>query len=113
MERVVRSCYNWGGIWRELFGALISAGRYYKGWRELFEAFIIREGCGGSYLELLYRRRDLEEAVWSFYNWGGISRCLFGAFILVERSRDACLKQLYQRRDLEEAVWSFYIGGEI
>ena len=29
--------------------------------------------------------KDLEGAVWSSYNWGGISRGLFGAFILAER----------------------------
>ena len=53
-------------------------------WRELFGAFITGEGCGGSCLKLLYSRRDLKEAVWSFYNWGGILRCLFGALIFEE-----------------------------
>ena len=62
----------------------------------------------------------MEEAVWSSYNWGGISRCLFEAFILaegynkgMERSGEAYLELLYQRRDLEEAVWSSYNWGGI
>ena len=94
--------------WRELFGVLIfeerSGDAYIGGenWRKLFRALILAERFGGSCLELLYRwgdiirggevcsellywRRDLEGAVWSFYNWGGISRCLFGALILAER----------------------------
>ena len=64
--------------------------------------------------------RDLEEAVWSSYCWGGISRGLFKAFILaegynkgVERSGEACSELLYRRRDVEEAVWSSYCCGGI
>ena len=48
----------------------------------------------------------MEEAVRSFYNWGGISRCLFGAFILTEGYNKGW-------GDLERLIWSFYIGGEI
>ena len=40
--------------------------------------------------------RDLEETIWSSYNWRGIWRGLFGAFILIEK-----------------VVWSFYISEEI
>ena len=54
MEGAVWSCYNWGGIWRELFGALILAERYNKGWRELFGALIIGEGSREACLEHLY-----------------------------------------------------------
>ena len=100
MEEAVQSCYNWGGIPRCLFRALISAERYYKEWRKLFgaliiggggvsrclfEAFILAERynkgverSGEAYLELLYRWRKL-----------------FGALISAERSGEACLKQLY------------------
>ena len=42
MEGAVQSFINWGGMWRELFGALIN-----------------KEGYGGSYLKLLYWRRDI------------------------------------------------------
>ena len=113
MEEAVQSCYNWGGISRGLFGAVILAEGYYEGWR------------------------DLERLIWSSYCWGGISRCLFKAFILaegynkgVERSGEACskllyrrgdiirggevyLELLYRRRDLEGPVQSNYISGEI
>ena len=75
---------------------------------------------GGSCLELLYRQRDVEEAVRSSYNWGGISRGLFKAIILAEGynkgwegSGEAYLELLHRRRDLERAVWSIYISGGI
>ena len=55
MEKSVQSSYIGGEIWRELFGALIN-----------------KEGYGGSYLELLYLRRDLEMPVPSNYISGGI-----------------------------------------
>ena len=72
LEGAVWSFINWGGISRCLFGALILVERYYKEWRELFEALIIGEGCGGSFLELLYWWRDIEKPVQSSYISGGI-----------------------------------------
>ena len=59
LEEAVWSFYIGGEIWRKLFGALISMGRYYKGWRGLFRALITGEGSQDAYLELLYWRRDI------------------------------------------------------
>ena len=50
--------------------------------------------------------RDLEEAVWSCYNWGGILRGLFKAFILAEEYNK-------KWRNLDRPNWNSYIGGEI
>ena len=55
----------------------------------------------------------MEEAVWSSYCWGGISRGLFGAFILAEGYGGSCSELLYLRRDLERPVPSNYISGGI
>ena len=49
LERSVPSSYNWGGISKCLFEAIISAEEYNKGW----------EGSVGSCSELLYWRRDI------------------------------------------------------
>ena len=54
MERAVRSSYNWGGISRCLFGALIFEEKYYKEWRGLFKATKLVEEVGETCLELLY-----------------------------------------------------------
>ena len=59
MEGAVWSFFIGGDIWRKLFGALISTGRYNKGWRELCRAVIIGEGYRDACLELSYRRRDI------------------------------------------------------
>ena len=48
----------------------------------------------------------MEGAIWSFYIWEEISRCLFQAIILAEGYNK-------EWRDLEEAVQSFYNWGEI
>ena len=53
-----------GAIWSFYIGGEI--------WRELFGAFINKEGYGGSCSELLYLRRDLERPVPSSYISGGI-----------------------------------------
>ena len=53
MERAVRSFNNWGGMWRELFGALLFEEGYYKKWRDLFRAIILAERYGESCLKLL------------------------------------------------------------
>ena len=64
MEGAVWSSYNWGGIWRGLFGAVILAEGYNKG----------VEGSGEACSELLYRRRDIirgeEISTERYYNKG-------------------------------------------
>ena len=40
--------------------------------------------------EILYWRRDMEEAIWSSYNWGGMWRELFGALINKEGYGGSC-----------------------
>ena len=123
LERAVQRYYIGGENWRELFRALIIGEGYRDAYLELSyrRRDIIRSGgsClellyrwgdiirgGEVYLELLYRWRDLERAVWSCYNWGGISRGLFKAVILV--------KGYYEGwRDLERLIWSSYCWAGI
>ena len=71
MEGAIRSCYNWGGISRGLFKAVILAEGYNKEWR------------------------DLDKPNWSSYIGGEMWRKLFGALIVGEGSREACSKHLY------------------
>ena len=62
LQRVIWSFINW---WRDI----IRSGEI---WTGLIRVFILVERYGGSYLEILYLRRDLEMPVPSNYISGRI-----------------------------------------